>query len=385
MPLQLPALYPLTDETRPESLEAQVARLGAAGFSLVQVRAKAASAPEMLEQLRRILQRAQAEGGWPRIVVNDRADLAVLLAQEGLAPWGLHLGQEDLPPGEARRLAGLDTLHLGTSTHGKAEWLTVDPACDHAGVGPFRATATKGDHADPIGLEGLREGCKLLRERGLAPVAIGGLQVADAEACFGAGAECLAMVGAVHGAPNPADLGWQVQVARWRKRAPVAPGHGVLLLGASGAGKSTLGPALAARLGLPFRDLDAEIEAREGAPVVEIFRLRGEEAFRDLERRVLPSLLAIPCVVALGGGAWEHLENREASAQARFKPLWLAEPPRACWARVARDQARPLAQDEARFMARCHRRMAAWSLAEAISSFGRSAEALAQALVNGVG
>ncbi|MBI3130487.1 MAG: thiamine phosphate synthase [Acidobacteria bacterium] len=384
MPLHLPALYPLTDETRPEPLEEQVSRLGAAGFSLVQVRAKALPVEALADSLRRILQRARAEGGWPRIVVNDRADLAQLLARESLAPWGLHLGQGDLPPGEARRQPGLEAVHLGTSTHGAEEWRAVDPACDHAGVGPFRATATKGGHAEPIGLAGLRLGCTLLEAQGIAPIAIGGLGLADAEVCFEAGAESLAMVGAVHAAADPKDLGWQVQLARWRARPVVGPGQGILLLGASGAGKSSMGPLLASRLGLPYRDLDAEIEAREGSTVVEIFDSRGEPAFRELERGILPSLLATPAVVSLGGGAWEHPEIREAAARAGVKPLWLAEPPRACWSRVARDAGRPLAQDEARFMARCRQRLEAWSRAEAISSFGRPPEALAQAILAGV-
>ncbi len=385
MPLQLPALYPLTDEARPEALAAQVARLGGAGFSLVQVRAKAMPADELLDQLRQIQLRARAEGGWPRIVLNDRADLALLLAREGLAPWGLHLGQGDLPPTEARALPGLEALHLGTSTHEPGEWAAVDPACDHAGVGPFRATVTKGDHAEPIGLEGLRMGCARLRAQGLAPIAIGGLTPADAEAGFQAGAESLAMVGAVHAAPDPAALGWRIQAARWRVRPPVKPEQGMVLLGPSGAGKSTLGPLLAHFLGMAYEDLDAAIEAREGASVADIFTNRGEPAFRALEGAVLPSLLTAPAVVSLGGGAWELPGVREATAQAGFKALWLAEPPRACWERVALDRTRPLAQDEARFMARCQERLDAWSLAEPASSFGRSAEALAQAIVNGVG
>ncbi|HJV23214.1 MAG TPA: thiamine phosphate synthase [Holophagaceae bacterium] len=385
MPLRLPALYPLTDEARPESLEEQVARLGAAGFSLVQVRAKALPADALLDQLRSILAQAEAEGGWPRIVLNDRADLAVALAREGLAPWGLHLGQDDLPPTEARKLPGLGALHLGTSTHGPGEWAAVDAACDHAGVGPFRATTTKGDHAEPIGLEGLRRGCAQLRARGLAPIAIGGLTPADAQGCFEAGAESLAMVGAVHGAADLPGLGWALQVARWRVRPPVAAGQGLVLLGSSGAGKSELGRLLARSLGLPHRDLDAVIEAREGVPVSELFRLRGEPAFRSLEASVLPGLLGDPAVVSLGGGAWELPEVRAQVARSGFRTLWLAEPPRACWQRVARDGNRPLAQDEAAFLARCAARTPAWSLAEPVSSFGRPAEALAQALLNEVG
>ncbi|HJV89103.1 MAG TPA: thiamine phosphate synthase [Holophagaceae bacterium] len=385
MPLRFPALYPLTDESRSESLEEQVARLAAAGCSLVQVRAKALPADALLEQLRRILTRARAEGGWPRIVLNDRADLAVLLAREGLIPWGLHLGQEDLPPSEARALPGLEALHLGTSTHGPDEWTGVDAACDHAGVGPFRATATKGDHAAPIGLDGLRKGCALLRARGLAPIAIGGLTPEDARDAFEAGAESLAMVGAVHGAADLPGLAWDLQVARWRVRPPVTAGQGLVLLGSSGAGKSELGRLLAQGLGLPHRDLDAVIEAREGAPVSELFRLRGESAFRELEGVVLPGLLTEPAVVSLGGGAWELPEVRAQVARSGFRPLWLAEPPRACWQRVAGDGNRPLAQDEAAFLARCAARTPAWSLAEPVSSFGRPVEALAQALLNEVG
>ncbi len=384
MALHLPALYPLTDEFRPEALEAQVARLGAAGFSLVQVRAKSLPADRLMEALRNVLRRAGADGGWPRIVVNDRADLALLLAAEGLAPWGLHLGQQDLPPSEARALPGLGEVHLGTSTHGEREWAEVDSACDHAGVGPFRSTATKGDHAEPIGIEGLSRGCAALRAAGVAPIAIGGLGPEDAEPCFRAGAESLAMVGAVHSAADPSDLGWQAQAARWRVRPPIRTGQGLVLTGSSGAGKSTLGPILARRSGLPFRDLDGEIEAREGAPVARIFRERGEAAFRELERGLLPGLLATPGVVALGGGAWESPENRAAAARAGFKALWLAEPPRACWARVAGDGNRPLAQGEGNFMARCRHRLEAWSREDAISSFGRAPEALAQALLHGV-
>jgi shikimate kinase len=379
--LPLPPLYPITDATRPESLSAQIRRLGEAGFPLVQFRGKPLDAKAQWLELRAALAEAAANGGWPFICVNDRADLAMLAAQEGLAPWGLHLGQGDLPAAEALRLPGLGRCHLGASTHTSAEWEDADPACDHAGVGPFRGTATKSDHAEPIGLEGLRAGCAALRAQGLAPIAIGGLGPADAQACFEAGAESLAMVGEVHRSAQPGALGWEVQRARWQVRPPFQWGQGLVILGGSGAGKSTLGRLLAQRLGLPFHDLDDAIEADQGIPVSAIFAERGEGAFRSLESALLPTLLARPAVVALGGGAWEASANREAVTATGFASLWLAEPPARAWGRVSRDPRRPLAQDRGAFMARCAARAAAWSLAPALLPFGRGPEDLVSAMM----
>lgn len=379
--LPLPPLYPITDTSRPEPLSAQIRRLGEAGFPLVQFRGKPLDARSQWLELRAALADAAANGGWPFICVNDRADLALLAAQEGLAPWGLHLGQGDLPAAEALRLPGLGGCHIGASTHGPAEWEAIDPACDHAGVGPFRGTATKSDHATPIGLEGLRAGCAALRAQGLAPIAIGGLGAADAKTCFEAGAESLAMVGEIHRCADPAALGWEVQQARWQIRPPFRRGQGVVLLGGSGAGKSTLGQLLARRLGLAFHDLDDVIEADQRLPVSAIFAERGEGAFRALETALLPTLLAQPAVVALGGGAWEAPANREAVAVAGFAPLWLAEPPARAWERVGRDPLRPLAQDRSAFMARCAARASAWSLAPALLSFGRNPEDLVSAML----
>ena len=383
-PIRLPALYPIADASLPLPLEDQVRRLGLAGFSLVQVRAKGESDEALLPVLRGILAGAAEAGGWPRLVINDRADLAEDLAADGLVAWGLHLGQGDEPPSEARRRAGLGAVHLGTSTHGPAEWGSVDPACDHAGLGPFRATATKGDHAAPIGEAGLRAGCAALRSQGLAPVAIGGLGLADAEACFRAGAESLAMIGAVHGAEDPAALGWEVQLARWRARRPLSRGRSVVLLGPSGAGKSTLGPLLAQGLGLPFLDLDEAVQAEAGRSIPDLFAHEGEAAFRAREAAALPRLLASPAVVSLGGGAWESEASRRAVAAAGATALWLAEPPEACWARVAGDPDRPLAGDRGNFLARCRHRMEAWALAAPVSSFGRPAAEVAAALLSEV-
>ena len=382
MMLHLPPLYPITDATRPESLSTQIQRLGEAGFPLVQFRGKPLDAKTQWTELRAALAEAAANGGWPMICLNDQADLALLAAREGLAPWGLHLGQDDLPPSGARKLPGLGAVHIGTSTHGPCEWDAVDGTCDHAGLGPFRGTATKSDHAPPIGLAGLSVGCATLRSQNLAPIAIGGLTLADAAACFGAGAEALAMVGEIHRAADPAALGWEAQRQRWRVRPPFRRGQGLVIIGGSGAGKTTLGRKLAFRLALPFHDLDAAIEAHAARPVAEIFSASGEAAFRNLEAAILPGLLTTPAVVALGGGAWEDPATRALVVAANFAPLWLAEPPTHAWERAARDPNRPLARDRATFMARGVARMPAWSLAPMILAFGHSSRELVAALLD---
>lgn len=382
--LHLPPLYPITDAMLSGSLSEQIRRLGEAGFPLVQFRGKPMEMQAQWAELKKALGEAKTNGGWPSICVNDRADLALLATREGFAPWGLHLGQEDLPAAEARKLPGLEQAHLGTSTHAAGEWADPDAACDHAGIGPFRATSTKSDHAAPIGLEGLRAGCVSLRARDIAPIAIGGLGLADAESCFKAGAEALAMVGEVHRAADPAALGWEVQRQRWRVRPPFRRGQGLVIVGGSGAGKSTFGRQLAFALSLPFHDLDAAIEAREGRPVAEIFATSGEATFRSLEAALLPQLMAQPAVVALGGGAWENPLNRAAVAAAAFAPLWLAETPNRAWERAGRDPNRPLAQDRTAFMARWAARMPAWSLAPMLLPFGHSSGDLVSALLGAV-
>lgn len=379
--LQLPPLYPITDARSPISLSEQIRRLGSAGFPLVQFRGKPLDPSEQWVQLQRALRESYENGGWPMICINDRADLAVLAAQQGLPIWGLHLGQDDLPPNEAARLPGLSDLHLGTSTHGEAEWGKVDSACDHAGLGPFRATPSKGDHAAPIGLEGLRRGCAALRAQDLAPVAIGGLRMDDAEACFRAGAESLAMIGEIAQAEAPGELLWRAQCVRWRVGNPIHPEGGLVLVGGSGCGKSSLARALANRAGMAANDLDEEIEIRAGKSIARIFAEDGEPAFRRLEEDCLPPLLAAPGILALGAGAWQSPRIRQRVQEAGFQTLWITENPAVAWARVAQDPRRPLASERALFMERWRSRMLHWSQGQMILPLGRGPEALAAGLL----
>lgn len=378
--LSLPPLYPITDARSGTSLSDQISRFGDLGFPLVQFRGKPLDARTQWGELKRALQASHDNGGWPLIVVNDRVDLALLAAREGLTPWGMHLGQDDLPPAEARRLPGLETVHFGTSTHGAQEWSAPHPACDHAGVGPVRGTATKAGHAAPIGFEGLREGCAALKAEGLASVAIGGLGPDDFHACFEAGAGSVAMVSALAAAADPSDLLWLAQAARWKAAPPIQRGRGVVLVGCSGAGKSTLGPALALRLDLPFLDLDALIEAAEGQPIASIFSKQGEPAFRALEGHHAVRCLNSPCVLAVGGGAWEVERLRKAVREGSFSPLWLAESPAVCWGRVRGDALRPLAHDREAFMARHQARLPRWTELPMVLSLGRGVSEVAESL-----
>jgi shikimate kinase len=75
-------------------------------------------------------------------------------------------------------------------------------------------------------------------------------------------------------------------------------------VGLPGSGKSTAGPAVAASLGWPFVDLDAEIVRREGRPVAAIFAAEGEAYFRELERRETDRLRGAPPSVIAPGGGW---------------------------------------------------------------------------------
>lgn len=139
----------------------------------------------------------------------------------------------------------------------------------------------------------------------------------------------------------------------------------IYLTGFMGAGKSSVGRALAARLDVPFVDLDAEIVARAGATIPEIFAAGGESEFRRLEREALEGVLAVPeladAVIATGGGtvAWAGTAERLAASGAT---VWLNLPFAAIVERVGvlgkRD--RPLFRDETQAFALYRERLAAY-------------------------
>jgi shikimate kinase len=116
----------------------------------------------------------------------------------------------------------------------------------------------------------------------------------------------------------------------------------VALIGMMGAGKSSVGRRLAARLSVPFRDADTEIEAAAGCTVSEIFERFGEQNFRDGERRVIARLLGQPPhILATGGGAFTDPRTR-ADIKAQAVSIWLRAPVELLANRVQRRETRPL-------------------------------------------
>ncbi len=111
-----------------------------------------------------------------------------------------------------------------------------------------------------------------------------------------------------------------------------------------GAGKSAIGRRLSARLGVPFKDADAEIEHAAGCSISQIFERYGEPAFRDGERKVIARLLAEPPhVMATGGGAFMDAATRERLRHGAVT-LWLRAPVDVLLARTGRRDNRPLLQ-----------------------------------------
>lgn len=194
MPLDL-SLYLVTDAAlcRDYGLEKTVSEAVCGGVSIVQLRDKQASNTQMIDQARRL--KAILAGSGVPLIINDR--LGVALASQA---DGLHVGQSDTAVHQARQAMGPDAI-LGLSIN-TVEQLQAVPTdlLDYVGIGPVFATASKQDHAQPIGFGGL---ASLVNACPLPSVAIGGLNASHASAVRRAGANGLAVISAICGQPDP--------------------------------------------------------------------------------------------------------------------------------------------------------------------------------------
>lgn len=117
----------------------------------------------------------------------------------------------------------------------------------------------------------------------------------------------------------------------------------LVLVGMMGSGKTTVGRAAARRLGRPFFDSDAQVEAKLGKTVAQIWRDSGEPAFRGFESEVLREALAspVPAVIAAAGGVVLSPDNRELLAGSG-RVVWLRVRPETSAQRVKGSTHRPL-------------------------------------------
>ena len=119
----------------------------------------------------------------------------------------------------------------------------------------------------------------------------------------------------------------------------------IVLVGFMGAGKTTVGPLVADALGWTFLDLDQELARRSGASIPELFRTRGEAAFREEERRLAEETSGLRLhVLAAGGGAFAQAATRDALRRGALT-VWLDCGLPALQDRLSPDGSRPLATD----------------------------------------
>ena len=168
----LPTVYPITDRQASGLSHAeQVRRLSAAGARLIQLRDKDSASGKFLRDARDAI--AVARGFGTMILINDRVDIAMMSGADGV-----HLGQDDMPPAEARKLLG-DAAVIGFSTHDReqaAAALTLP--IDYVAAGPVFSTSSKADTSPVIGTEGL---AGIRSAIGAFPlVAIGGINARNA-------------------------------------------------------------------------------------------------------------------------------------------------------------------------------------------------------------
>ena len=193
--LVLPRLYVILDAalvTVPETECAQ--RLAAAGVCLLQYRNKGASARELFESSKRLSSLLIPQG--VTFVVNDRADVAFAAEASGV-----HVGQEDLGVEEARLVVGAARF-VGVSTHNLEQFQrAAASSADYIAVGPIFATGTKSNPDPVVGTQFIRR-VRPITDKPI--VAIGGITLERAPEIIESGADSVAVISDILGAPEPA-------------------------------------------------------------------------------------------------------------------------------------------------------------------------------------
>ncbi len=195
-----PALYAILDAS-PEfssgsalSIAEIALRLSEGGVELFQYRDKRGSGRRIQENSQELCDRLGPNR--IRVIVNDRADIAAMTGA-----GGVHVGQEDLPVEDARKICGAP-LWVGVSTHNLEQLRAADAtSADYIAVGPVFPTGTKANPDPVVGLEFLRAARRITRK---PLVAIGGITVESAGDVYQAGADSIAVIRDLMAASDPA-------------------------------------------------------------------------------------------------------------------------------------------------------------------------------------
>jgi thiamine-phosphate pyrophosphorylase len=196
--MALNRLYFITGDEAPlEQIEAACG----AGVRLIQLRMKAASD----EEFQAIAGKAMEICGWwgSKLIVNDRVAVAAAVDADGV-----HVGKEDLPVREARRILGAGKIVGGTANTAEDIRKHCEGGADYIGLGPYRFTATKKKLSPILGLEGYWRVMSALQAEGISvPVfAIGGIGAADVGPLLCAGVYGVAFSGMLAGSADKASL-----------------------------------------------------------------------------------------------------------------------------------------------------------------------------------
>lgn len=189
--LSLPRLYPIVDADVCASGgrgPADVARAFlAAGARWLQLRCKSMPSGAFFELAAELMDDVHQAGGM--LIINDRADIAVLSGAHGL-----HVGQTDLTPHDARKVIGAAAI-LGFSTHTQEQWdAAVQEPISYLAIGPTFGTGTKDTGYAAIGLDTVTRASAAAMAHGLPTVAIGGITLENARSVIDAGASAVAVI-----------------------------------------------------------------------------------------------------------------------------------------------------------------------------------------------
>ena len=169
------------------------------GCRWVQLRMKDATDEEVLAIGRQLSEVCHANG--VTLIIDDRVHLVDTLNADGV-----HLGKNDMPVGEARKILGPCKIIGATANTIEDAFHAVEEGADYLGIGPFRFTTTKKKLSPVLGLDGLTAIMTRLREVSEIPVvAIGGITEADIQGIMKTGVTGVALSGVILNAVDPAD------------------------------------------------------------------------------------------------------------------------------------------------------------------------------------